>query len=152
MNFSFYGGLGLYLGYVKFNTLWSYTSGALWAENDQLRKAKSNALGFHGGMNLEFNISKTFAFIMGASGRTVKFSGLNADLSESANSSMSPPAENTEPNQTLWYFEKYIFGQWYPLVEIDDVAPSGTMYRNVRKAEISLGGIALKAGFKIRIK
>ncbi|MBN1273432.1 MAG: hypothetical protein JXB26_14285 [Candidatus Aminicenantes bacterium] len=152
MNFSLYGGLGLYLGNVEWNTLWSVETSTLWGENEHLWKAKSNALGFHGGLNFEFNIGGAFAFIMGVNGRVVKFSDLTADLKETVKTSMGPTFEFTYTNQTLWYFEEYYSGQWYSYAEIDDSPPSSPFYRNIRKAEISLGGIALVAGFKIRIK
>ncbi|MBN1273431.1 MAG: SH3 domain-containing protein [Candidatus Aminicenantes bacterium] len=152
MKFSLYGGLGLYLSNVEWNSISSFKSSTSWADSEQTWNAKSNPLGFHGGLNLEFDIAGAFAFIIGFNGRVVKFTDLTADMIETLKSSTSPLVKNIYPNATLWYCETQLSGKWYSSISISGTPPSGTGFRNVRKAEISLGGIALVAGFKIRIK
>lgn len=152
MNLSLYGGLDLYLGNVKWNVIASAESGIMWMKREMEWNAKTNPLGFHAGLSLELKLAKSFAFILGANGRIVTFTDLTADLHETYDTWATSPVENTYPQVTLWSMEEEISGQWYTYMRLDDTEPSGSWFRNVRKAEFSLGGVALIAGFKIRIK
>jgi hypothetical protein len=58
----------------------------------------------------------------------------------------------SESESTEWYYaEEYddMTRNWYKSVQITEEEPSGSYYRNVRKAEINYSGMVLRLGVKI---
>jgi len=122
-----------------------------------LFEADSNSIGFHGGLDLELNISRTMALVFGVSGRCVKLKDLMGTFSVDWED--APYDTYVVPDQTLWYVEEDyswgeddpLAGKWYAGLATNDEKPEWSFYRNVRKAKISMSSIALQIGILIRL-
>ncbi len=146
-------GVGYYLGRFQHHINERFDDDSLAI----LFEADSNSIGFHGGIDLELNISPTMALVFGVSGRCAKLKDLMGTFSVDWD---DPEYDTFEvPDQTLWYVEEDyswgdddpLAGKWYANLVTDDEKPEWSFYRNVRKAEISLSSIALQIGILIRL-
>lgn len=140
-------GIGYYLGTAN----WDYSEDEenwQWKEN---WKSKSNALGFHGGLSLELDISKDMTFVIEGIGRYAKLKGLKGDFIWE-NIYEGSYYEGTTEDATFWYYEWHSSntGKKYPTIWFDDEKPSGARISNVREAEINLSGFSIRAGIKIK--
>ncbi|MBD3414888.1 MAG: hypothetical protein GF421_10715 [Candidatus Aminicenantes bacterium] len=144
------GGAGYYLGTINYEMAQISTSMGTYEYTEDWN-AQSNALGFHGGLNLEFGFSSNMAFVVGARGRLVKFTDLSGDLEWEYSDSWGWSDSGTEKDQTLWFgqFESLYTGIEYPRLAISDTKPAGFWWSDVRKAEINLSGIVFQAGIKL---
>jgi hypothetical protein len=144
------GGAGYYLGTINYDMAQISTSIGTY-EYTENWSAQSNALGFHGGLNLEFGFSSNMAFVVGARGRLVKFTDLTGDLEWEETSSWGLSNSGTDRDQTLWFgqYESLYTGIEYLRLTISDTKPAGLEWSDVRKAEVNLSGIVFQAGFKI---
>jgi len=151
MNVVLNAGVGYYLGTVDFDFYSKDTvGGGLWSEETETWSAKSNALGFHGGIDLEFGIARNLAFVIGAKGRYAKLTDLTGDLDYEFDTSYGYSGSGTEEDLTLWYFnEEAIGGKEYPFVVLSEKKPSASYISDVRKAEVNLSGIVFQAGIKV---
>jgi len=142
-------GLGYYLGTVDFNLFFEGDTGFYTDEGTDNWSAKSNALGFHGGIDLEFGIAHNLALVVGAKGRYAKLTDLTGtkdyDYSRSTGYSYSYYNENA----TLWFGDYKEGSKKYSLVQLSEDKPSGSSWSNVRKAEVNLSGIVFQAGIKV---
>jgi len=143
-------GIGYYLGTVNFDSYYKQTSGSYWYEDEDIWSAKSNALGFHGGIDLEFGIAPNLALVVGAKGRYAKLTDLTGDLEWESKSSYGLSGSGTEEDLTLWHFNEEISGgKEYTFVGLSDHKPTGSYLSDVREAEVNLSGIVFQAGIKI---
>ncbi len=142
-------GLGYYLGTAEFETYMREDLGILWIESTQTWSAKSNAFGFHGGIDLEFGIAPNLALVVGAKGRYAKLTDLTGDMEWDLNSSVGSSDSGTEEDMTLWFGDYEEAGKKYPQLELSDDKPTGSYWSDVRKAEVNLSGIVFQAGIKI---
>jgi len=141
------GGGGYYLGTVE----WEYSTE--WTTGYQYREtwsSKSNTLGYHGGINLEFNFTQKSAFVLRIRGRTAKLADLRGDLEyETLLGSYVIEEAN------LWFgvWEDDITQKEYPSIGLWKAgAPSQTVggrYKNMQDTAVSIGGIIFQAGIKI---
>ncbi len=113
-------------------------------------RAKSNEIGFHGGIDFEFGFSSNFAFVIGAMGRYVKFTDLMGDL-EWKEHGFGISDSGTEKDQILWFgYNEYLYSKKkYPLITLSENKPTASWWSDVRKAEVDLTGIILQAGIKL---
>jgi len=149
MNVVLNAGLGYYLGTVDFNLFFEGDTGIYTDEGTDNWSAKSNALGFHGGIDLEFGIARNVALVVGTKGRYAKLTDLTGtkdyDYSRSTGFSYSYYNENA----TLWFGEYMEGSKKYPQVQLSEDKLSGSSWSNVRKAEVNLSGIVFQAGIKV---
>jgi hypothetical protein len=143
-------GFGYYIGTVNFDFYYKEALGTDWAEETDTWSAKSNALGFHGGIDLEFGIAPNLALVVGAKGRYAKITDLTGDMEWDFDTSVGYSSSGTEEDLTLWYFyEEMTAGKEYPLVELSEDKPTGSYLSDVRKGEVNLSGIVFQAGIKV---
>jgi hypothetical protein len=144
-------GFGYYLGTVNYDVFHESQSGGYSYENLEAWSAKSNALGFHGGIDLEFGIARNLAFIVGAKGRYAILTDLTGDLEYEYDTSYGYSDSGTVKDLTLWFGDNQDSptGKKYPMLALSDSKPSGTLWSNVRKAEVNLSGIVFQAGIKV---
>jgi opacity protein-like surface antigen len=143
-------GLGYYLGTFKWNYSWD-SEFDVFEENWE---GKSNALGFHGGLGLEFNFSSKIALVIEGFGRYAKLKSLKGDytLEETY---FGFHGEESINDATLWYYEwqSSLTGNNYPSIDFDDEKPEETLYiKNVREGEVDLTGFSIRIGIKISFK
>jgi hypothetical protein len=126
-------GVGYYFG--RFD--WQYHEDSLsFGPYNQSWTGKSNTLGFHAGIELEFQISGSAAFFVEALGRYARLGNLEGDLAANG---------TTTKNAFLWYSE---WGQ-FPLLEISDAEPTSGISQNVHKAAADLSGVSVRVGIKL---
>ena len=118
---------------------------------DAQSEFQDEALGFHSGLGVEFNISKNIWFFVEGAARYVKFKNLDgsmtiSDLDQTSIGSIFG---------TLWYF-RYplddfgIIDGSVPLLYIDEEQPVDGLL-DVRKAVFDLTGFSLRMGILIRL-
>lgn len=140
-------GVGYYIGKSKYFVRQEARVLGLppaWEEDDG--DASSNAFGFQGGVGIEFNLSESVAIFFETVGRYANLK--NWEGRNKYNNYLGI----SESESVDWYYaEEYddMTRQWYRTVQIMDEEPSGSYYRNVRKAEISYSGVAFRLGIKI---
>lgn len=150
------GGIGYYLGTV----VWDYQEETKYTENKMDWEAKSNAVGFHGSLGIDFNLGERIVFFIEGAGRYVKLEDLSGSL---AIREIWYGSEENEAYESAFLnyleYNSYLTDEWYPLVSIDENGvigsgfnnvPSFNSTRNLRNAEIDLTGVSLRTGFKIR--
>jgi hypothetical protein len=109
--------------------------------------AKANAIGFHGGLGFEFDLSPNVALFIEARGRYAKLGGFEGDLTASASGGASDHASGK-----LYYWEGLgMTTVFYPMIQVVPTAPTpSSSTRNVREAKVdfsggtALGGIVIK--------
>jgi hypothetical protein len=115
--------------------------------------ANSDSLGFHGGLELEWEIIPGVALVIGGTGQRAVFTDMTGDLTWAEVSSYYGVDESgTENNVTLWYVEEEFYGPWYPQLWLRGEEPTFWYVRNVEKARISMANISLVLGIKIFLK
>ena len=149
MNIVLNAGFGYYLGTVGFDAYYKDYGGFGWEEETDTWSAKSNTLGFHGGIDLEFDVAPNVALVVGAKGRYAKLSDLTADLEWDYNSSLGNSQSGTEEDMTLWFGNYEEAGEEYSLLDLSEDKPTASYWSNVREAEVNLSGIVFQAGIKI---
>jgi len=150
MNVVLNAGFGYYLGTVDFDVYDKEIVGTNWSEETETWSAKSNAFGFHGGIDLEFGIARNLALVVGAKGRYAKLTDLTGDREYAFDTSYGYSGSGTDEDQTLWYYnEESTSGKEYSFIELSDYKPTSIYISDVRKAEVNLSGIVLQAGIKV---
>ncbi len=140
-------GVGYYIGKSKYFVRQEGRMLGLppvWEEDEG--DASSNAFGFLGGVGIEFNLSDSVALFFETTGRYANLK--NWEGQNKYNNYLGV----SESESVDWYYAEEYDGttrQWYRTVQIIDEEPSGSSYRNVRKAEISYSGVVLRLGIKI---
>lgn len=115
-----------------------------WSENEGT--AKNNKVGFQGGLGLEYKVSEHMALFIEGRGRYVNLKDWDVD-NVYRNSFGSERFGGT-----FWYVDRHDAdtGKDYPSLELGDEEPSGSDFKNARKAEIGLSGIVFNLGVKYR--
>jgi hypothetical protein len=111
--------------------------------------AEANGLGVHGGIGLEFKVVRWVSVAIEGYGRYANISGFKGDAI--VRRSWTQPS--SYPGGTLYYYEwkDDLTADWYGDVNLRTDVP-GSTERNVRKAEVDLGGIGIRLGLIIRLR
>lgn len=147
MNFTLNAGAGYYLGTIQ----WHYSWDSEFHDYEENWKAKSNTIGFHGGLGLEFNFSRTLALVVEGFGRYAKLKSLQGDYTWKRD--FFGHEEGIIEEATLWYYDwrSSDTGKEYPRIEFDDDVPTETSFqRNIREGEVDLTGFSVRLGIKIK--
>ncbi len=142
-------GLGYYLGTVDFDYSYEGNTDLYLDESTDTWSAKSNALGFHGGIDLEFGIAPNLALIVGAKGRYAKLTDLSGTGDYDYIRSDGYRYSYTDEDATLWYGNYQEGSKFYPQVIYSQNKPFGSSWSDVRKAAVNLSGIVFQAGIKV---
>ena len=177
------GGAGYYMGNIKlneserFNSLWVldlFTPSGDFIESWRAQnpddstdeyEAKSNAIGYHGGLGLDWKLSRTISLVFEGNYRVVNFKNWEGDRSftrnwtEKSDFLLSGTGEEISGTDSsayvgkLWFYE-YLeddVDKWYGSVHFFEEEPEETTRRrNIREAEINLNGFVFRIGVRIR--
>jgi opacity protein-like surface antigen len=145
----FFGGPGLYLASIKYDSTLSLTLGAI-----ELGKAAQAytpdsklTFGFQGGLGIEFGLSRNIALLLDVAGRYLSISSISGSWIMDGHEGIIPV--HITGTGTLYYYEVKAGGNYYGDLTISDTVPSNPNYRNVRAASISLSGIQFQTGLRI---
>lgn len=109
-------------------------------------KAKDNGFGFHGGLGVEFKITKGISVCAEGMGRYASFKNWEAEstYTDSLGNALSQSG-------TFWYVEEFLLdtGKYYPSLTLSKQKPLDPDFRNVRKLEINFSGSSFRIGIKI---
>jgi hypothetical protein len=97
--------------------------------------------GFHGGIGLEYSVSRRFALFFEALGRLAKVRGFKGTVQYTGRSAVSA---------RLYSFDDVFAEGSFPIIDAWDVVPSGGGIQNVREATIDLSGVSAFLGVVIR--
>jgi opacity protein-like surface antigen len=148
MNIHFFAGPGIYFGSMNIEEELSIP--ILATDLVQSIKPESKtAFGFQGGLGLEIGLSGNMFFVLDIQGRYVSFSDLQGPYTTTGTIFGIPVS--VSGTGSIWYTETLSSGTYYPNWAIDDTQPTGSGYRNVRKASLSLSGVSAQAGFRIAL-
>jgi len=142
-------GIGYYIGTVNYDYYYKDVSSGYLYEDEETWSAKSNAFGFHGGIDLEFGISPNLALVLGAKGRYANLTDLTGDLEWEIDTNYGYSDSGTERDLTLWFGDYKYTTEKYPRLLLSENEPSSSWWSDVRKAEVNLSGIVLQAGIKV---
>ncbi len=147
LKFFVYGGIGYYYGRLTIDIREESAPPAFWSEQEAILKDQS--FGSHGGVGLEFKVAPRFALFVEGRARYSKLKSWNA------NGTYEDSGGFTDIDTgSMWYYEQldqnYDSGEWFPGITISTGPPSGPDIRNVRKFEVSLSGVSLRTGIRIR--
>lgn len=171
-----YAGAGFYIGAfshattTEFSYTYAETSPTQLDEKQEIadtevwnESAAKNALGFHGGLGLEYKLTSFLSLGLEAYGRYVNFSGWEGDLKATSTIREKLWREDLgwHYDQTstdsytvkgkLWYYEFQVsdLNAYYPQMGIWGYTPDESTFRNVRDAAVNLNAFGLSASIKI---
>ena len=141
-------GVGYYL--AKWEESEDYTGesqgDSFWGKYET--KMHAGGIGFHGGLSLEYRLSRNMALVVEGLGRYARFGGFEGEYTEKN----SGGADVTEKGK-LYYYEWSDNNKDYPWIELLDRDPSQIIFsspiKNARDAVIDFSGFSLRAGIKI---
>jgi len=128
-------------------------------------EAKSKAVGFQGGLGLDYRLSRAISLVVEGNFRIVNFKNWKGNRSFTENlteiaqrlsrdySSETSRTESDAFVGKLWFYEYYqkAVGDWYGTIDFLEEEPEEKPdRRNIREAEINFSGFVLRIGFKIR--
>jgi hypothetical protein len=116
-----------------------------WIESDF--SGNGSGFGLEASVSLEYLLKKHISIIIEGSGRYAKISGITGTRDRIDSNNWSDAIEGS-----YYTLERERSpGEWYPVVNIDTMAPSGEGTRNVRDAAIDLSGFSIRLGIKIHL-
>lgn len=112
------------------------------------QKANGIGWGLHYAVGLEVKLAAHFAFVVEGWGQYAQIRRLHGTIDSL---DTSAPARESG---ALYYFD--LMGgpdglTPYPMILVQETAPSGDLFSNVRRARVDFSGFSLQAGFKIRL-
>lgn len=155
-NIIFYSGIGYYSASVsKYEKLdLSIDSEYLYWRCEHWKTDHKANLGLHGGIGIEYNLSKNLALVAEAYGRYARIRNLRGTLQKENSDSAGRIYES---QGTLWYFKWVCYGKGYYRLDISEESPSkwGTIpecnISNVTEARINLSGFSMRVGIRIKL-
>lgn len=147
-------GAGFYYGKVYWGYNYEYTSPIFLTGYSRFNwNAAADALGFHGGLELEWEFMRGIGLVIGASGMKAAFGNLTGELKwEEYAEFWGHQDSGTIQDYTLWFLEEEFYGPWYPQLWLSKEMPDEWYVRNVEKARISVSRISIVVGIKIYLK
>ncbi|MDW7761596.1 MAG: SH3 domain-containing protein [Acidobacteriota bacterium] len=119
-----------------------------WAK--YVTKTHGGGIGFHGGLGLEYRLSRNMALVVDGIGRYARFGGFEGEYSEKNSSG----ADVTMPGK-LYYYEWSFDNNTYPWLELFDRDPNQINFsdpvKNIRDAVLDFSGFSLRVGIKISL-
>jgi hypothetical protein len=143
-------GLGLY--FAKWKELENYNSESSGIPFDGRYETNMHAtrLGFHGGLSLEYRLSRGISLVVEGFGRYARFSGFQGSWRQTNSGGLDVTYEGK-----LYYYEWEENGKTYSWIEFFEKDPketnTSTPIKNSRLAVIDFSGFSLRAGIKITL-
>jgi len=112
------------------------------------QKANGIGWGLHYAVGLQVELASHFAFVVEGRGQFAQIRRFHGTID-----SLDTSAPFRESG-ALYYFDLMggPDGQTpYPMILVQETAPSGDLFSNVRRARVNFSGFSLQAGFKIRL-
>ncbi len=144
-----YGNAGYFMGSFpnyKMNYYGVYNGVTEDNEDFVTNNLKKSTVGAWGGLRLNMNIQENMGFFIFGEYRYVNFKELKGNWTDTEHVS----GWSASGSGDLYYYEVYNSNKWYEELMVRDAAPSGSHYRNVRKAELNFSGFFVGAGFFIK--
>jgi len=154
MKFSLMGGVGYYIGQFRYDG--SIVSedvseflGTRVIEQIYLWNAKENYLGYHGAVDLDWNLTKHIAFVLSVAGRYAVMEDLKGtyDYKKYVDDEL---AEEILEERSLWYGEFKSGGRSFFAIGRYAEKPTDPSWLSIRKAKIALTGVSVQIGLKIK--
>jgi hypothetical protein len=108
------------------------------------------ALGFQGGLGLNFEITPNIALVADGSYRYGKVTNIKGNWSDIV-SSPSGATVNSNAEYYLWYYENTQGGPYPQVGFYDKNGPTAASISGARKADINFSGFAVMGGIKLSI-
>jgi len=142
--FGVHGGLGPYLA-------WGYASQKLADESgywtlDEYR-VNGGGLGFHGGLAMEYALSRRLAVFAEVRGRRASFANFKGEVNMSDSTGWSESVSGRLWNERMDLGQ---LGSWQ-VFEIADTEPAGFGIADVRRTRVDFSGLSLVLGMTIRL-
>jgi len=155
-----YLGIGLYFGSITLEDSYHYDDEYWPWKLDRFTTwtahTNKSTLGFHGGLNFDFDLTRSFGLFVGIGGLAASFVDLVGDVDweyEGVDWWGSYSEEGTEKDVKLWFLEEegyYPDLKWYPGIFLSDEDPSLQSWaKNVEPGKISLSQFRLVIGLNI---
>ena len=150
INFFLTGGLGCYFSKAHiFKYIQRTPLTGIWPDIDSIWNecdVKGNSIGFQGGIGFEYNVVKPIALVLEVQGRQARIRELKGKITYD---------ELEEDEGILFIGERDMtdegFGEFYPDLIISPTRPTGTEFRNIKKAVSDFSGISVRAGIRIKL-
>lgn len=157
LRFGIYSGIGYYLGKVTYETNSDEMDpGSNYQSNfAETWSAKSNSLGFQGGLNLEYFLSKTISLVIRGGGHLVSFKSLTGDFVWTFEESGGFQDDGIDENLTLFIgeYRRTVSSQWRTQISFREGIPVDSDYRrNYKEGLVSLTGFGIQIGIKVHLK
>lgn len=152
LNIYVYGGPGFYFGTATWDA--KYVDNVFYYDltSEYHTEVTGTAIGFQGGLGVEFDLAKNFAIFLEGKGRFCKINNWSGDMTGD-----DAIWGDVDESGKLWYVEGYTLMSWlytdeyYAEGEISEDEPDGTDdYQNVRPFEAILTGFSIRVGICIK--
>jgi len=152
-NIFFTAGIGYYEGRMKQYSKYEVTdpSGGYGWSSHYWETDRKFSLGFHGGLGMEYILTKNLALVIEARGRYVRIN----DFKGRRRCEFSDSLLIIEEAGSLYYFTRFDsgIGARYADLEVWETPPESTTWDldDLRKAALNLSGVLLKIGIRIKL-
>jgi len=111
-------------------------------------KSSKGAIGFQGGLNLEYDLAPNFAFVLGVTGRYASIDKFLGSWTDKGGGDFWE-FDDAGNDHYAWYYDWLVGGRTFGQLAFQPSQPAGSTTSNARYAKIDLTGFAATAGFKI---
>lgn len=113
-------------------------------------KVSSNGFGFHGGIGIEYSLTKNLSLIIEGQGRYVRIKNLKGENLGVGDSKFSPEGVSG----TLYSYKSGTFGNFFFNFILSEEKPDNAYWRNwrdIRETILDLSGFSLRVGIRIKL-
>jgi hypothetical protein len=111
-------------------------------------KSNKGAIGFQGGLNLEYDLAANFAFVLGVTGRFASIDKFLGSWTDKGGGDFWE-FDDAGNDHFAWYYDWLVGGRTFGQLAFQPSQPAGSTTSNARYAKVDLTGFAATAGFKI---
>jgi len=146
LRLDFFGGAAYYL--TTFRHEFRLRSDFFSYSQTQNFTSRTGAFGFRGGLDLEIDLARSFAFVVQAEGRYAVIPEVSGDLTDQENLPTGSRQE-TARDAFFWVYDQPDAGTRYTRMAFSQSQPSGPSAANIRKGQIDLSGFSVSAGIRV---
>ena len=146
------GGAGLYSATLNWDYKNSYTLADLSGSEHYTFRASKNAVGYQGGLGLEYLVSSRVAIVLDLVGRVASIGPFSKGVWTDQLSGSTAQPGTSGNDHTFWYYNWTSGSQTYAQIAFQANQPTGDpAITNVRTGKIDLNGFAAMIGIRIAI-